>query len=50
MLALPNKHYYLDPTEFSDILSRYLGAPLPSIIRRGLQGLRMPCNALPGEC
>ena len=47
--ALPNKYYYLDPTAFPDALARYLGAPLPSIVRGGLEGLRMPCNTLSGE-
>ena len=49
LLALSNKHYFLEPTAFSDALARYLGAPLPSIVRGGLQGLPMPCNALSGE-
>ena len=49
LLALPNKHYFLDPTAFSDALARYIGAPLPSIVRGGLEGLPMPCNALSGE-
>ena len=48
LLALPNKYYFLEPTAFSDTLARYLGAPLPSIVRGGLGGLPMPCNALSG--
>ena len=49
LLALPNRHYFLEPIAFSDAFARYLGAPLPSIVRGGLVGHPMPCNALSGE-
>ena len=48
-LALPNKHYYLSPTDFADSLARYLGVALPSIVEGGLVGLQMPCSYLNGE-
>ena len=49
LTALPNKHYFLSPTDFSDALARYLGCALPSIRLEGLEGKLMPCNSLSGE-
>jgi hypothetical protein len=42
--ALPNKYYCLSPSDFADSLSRYLGAPIYSLMKEKLVGQPIPCS------
>ena len=42
--ALPNKYYCLSPTDFADSLSRFLGAPIYSLMKEKLVGQPIPCS------
>ena len=42
--SLPNKYYALSPANFADSFSRYLGAPIYSVLKGKLQNKPIPCS------
>ena len=44
LLTLPNMHNCLSPSFFGDILARYLGLPLPTLVLDEKVGLPLPCS------